>query len=175
MEDATLTAAEETICTVEGRVERIEKLTKNHVLASMGVGLIPVPFVDLAAVMGIQLDMIKKLSAEYDIPFKKDIGKSVIATLAGGFIPTAFGGAISSMVKFIPVIGTTTGAITMPVFCGASTYAIGKVFVQHFESGGTFLDLDPSKVKAYFADQFSKGKKVASDLTSSASPDKAAA
>ncbi len=47
---------------------------------------------------------------------------------------------------------------------GASTYAIYKVFIQHFESGGTFLDLDPSKVKSYFSEQFTKGKAVAADL-----------
>jgi hypothetical protein len=52
----------------------------------------------------------------------------------------------------------------MPVISGASTYAIYKVFIQHFESGGTFLDLDPAKVKSYFAEQFTKGKKVAVDL-----------
>jgi len=38
------------------------------------------------------------------------------------------------------------------------------VFVQHFESGGTFLDLDPDKVKSYFSEQFAKGKKVVADL-----------
>jgi hypothetical protein len=38
------------------------------------------------------------------------------------------------------------------------------VFVQHFESGGTFLDLDPAKVKAYFSEQFERGKKVVADL-----------
>jgi hypothetical protein len=47
---------------------------------------------------------------------------------------------------------------------GASTYAIYKVFVQHFESGGTFLDLEPAKVKSYFSEQFAKGKKFAMDL-----------
>ena len=74
------------------------------------------------------------------------------------------GGVLSSLIKCIPLIGQTTGAVTMPVVSGASTYAVFKVFVQHFEAGGTFLDLDPSKVKAYFAEQFKKGKKVATEL-----------
>jgi uncharacterized protein (DUF697 family) len=163
-EEATAEAATENLNATEGREERLEKLSKNHVLASMGVGLIPLPMVDMVALIGIQLDMIRKIAAEYDIPFKQDVGKSIITSLLGGFLPVTLGCAIASLIKFIPLIGQTTGAVTMPVISGASTYAIYKVFVQHFESGGTFLDLDPSKVKSYFAEQFAKGKKFATDL-----------
>ncbi|MDD5286321.1 MAG: DUF697 domain-containing protein [Desulfuromonadaceae bacterium] len=164
MEEETVEAATDSVNTIEGRTERLEKLAKNHILASMGVGLIPIPLVDLVALMGIQLDMIKKLSAEYDVPFKKEIGKSILSSLLGGFLPAAMGGAIASLIKFVPLIGQTTGAVTMPVISGAATYAVYKVFVQHFESGGTFLDLDPAKVKSYFSEQFAKGKKVVSEL-----------
>jgi len=171
MEERTVEASEaaeaeaaEPIDPTVGRAERLEKLAKNHILASMGVGLVPFPLVDMVALFGIQLDMVKKLSAEYDVPFKQECGRSVIASLLGGFIPAALGSAAASIIKFIPIIGQAAGAVTMPVVAGASTYAIHKVFVQHFESGGTFLDLDPVKVKAYFSEQFAKGKKVVADL-----------
>jgi len=52
----------------------------------------------------------------------------------------------------------------LPAVAGASTYAVGQVFIQHFESGGTFLDFDPEKVKGYFAEQFEKGKLAVGDL-----------
>ena len=156
----TVDAAEEQVDLDPGRAERLEKLAKSHILASMGVGLIPIPLVDLVALMGIQLDMIKKLSAEYDVPFRKDVGKSILTSLMGGLLPASLGGTIASIIKFVPIIGQTTGAVTMPVISGAATYAVHKVFVQHFESGGTFLDLDPAKVKAYFAEQFTCGKKA---------------
>lgn len=147
-----------------GRKERLEKISKHHILASMGVGLVPVPVVDVVALMGVQLNMIRKLAAEYDIPFKQDSGKSIVTSLVGGLLSTKLGIVLCSLIKCIPVIGQTTGAVTMPVIAGAITYAIYKVFVQHFESGGTFLDLDPAKVKAYFTEQFTRGKKVAADL-----------
>lgn len=169
MKEATAEAAIETGNVTdeqvdEGRFERVEKLAKNHILASMGVGLIPIPLVDLVALVGIQLDMIKKLSAEYDVPFRQDIGKSIISSLVGGILPVSMGGAIASLIKFVPVIGQTTSAVTMPVISGASTYAIYKVFLQHYESGGTILDMDPSKVKSFYSTQFTKGKKVVADL-----------
>jgi uncharacterized protein (DUF697 family) len=168
MEETTVEAAEaeatESVDPTEGRAARLEKLAKHHILASMGVGLIPFPLVDMVALFGIQLDLVKKLSVEYDVPFKQEIGKSIISSLLGGFLPASLGGAIASIIKFIPIIGQTTGAVTMPVVSGAATYAIYKVFVQHFESGGTFLDLDPAKVKSYFSEQFARGKKVMADL-----------
>ena len=52
----------------------------------------------------------------------------------------------------------------MPVFSGAATWAIGKVFIQHFASGGTFLDFDPKKVKDYFMDLFKQGQEIAHNL-----------
>ena len=170
-EDSTLAADADTdtqekeIANAEnGREDRLEKLAKNHILASMGVGLIPIPIVDLVALTGIQLTMLKKISAEYDIPFRQDLGKSLITSLTGGFLSVFVGVNLASFIKWVPLVGQTAGAVTMPVLAGASTYAIHKVFVQHFESGGTFLDMDPSRVKDYFAEQFKKGKEVADDL-----------
>lgn len=174
IEEATVENAAQGSNPAEGREQRLEKLAKNHILASMGVGLIPIPLVDWVALMGVQLNMIRKIAAEYGVPFKQDAGKSIITSLLGGFLPVVVGGALSSLIKFIPVIGQTTGAVTMPVISGASTYGIYKVFVQHFESGGTFLDLDPAKVKSYFAEQFTKGKKVASDMKTEQSASTAA-
>lgn len=165
-EEAAAQSTSESVIAPEGREGRIEKIAKHHILTAMGVGLVPIPVVDVVALIGVQLDMIRKLSAEYGIPFKQDKVKSIIASLMGGFLPVAIGGTLCSLIKCIPLIGQTTGAVTMPVVSGAATYAIYKVFVQHFESGGTFLDLDPSKVKSYFSEQFNKGKKFASDLKS---------
>ena len=162
--ESTAEAVDEKVTDTFDRDQRLYKQAKHHILTSMGVGLVPLPLVDLVALIGVQLDMIRTIAKEYDIPFRKDIGKSVITTLLGGFVPVALGGTLASLIKCIPLIGQTTGAITMPVISGASTYAIYKVFVQHFESGGTFLDLNPAKVKSYFAEQFTKGKKVAADL-----------
>lgn len=150
--------------TAEGREERLKKIARSHILASMGVGLIPVPLVDVVALMGIQLDMIKKVSAEYDVPFKQDRGKSIITSLIGGLAATEIGFSLGSLIKCLPIVGQTTGAIAMPIISGASTYALHKVFVQHYEEGGTILDLDPAKVKSFFAEQFTQGKAAAENL-----------
>lgn len=164
VEEPAAAAETENPNVTEGREARLDKLAKNHILAAMGVGLIPIPLVDLVAVTGIQLDLIKKIAAEYEVPFKQEKVKFIVSSLVGGFFSMGSGIVLSSLVKCIPVIGQTTGAVAMPVISGAATYAIYKVFVRHFESGGTIVDLDPKKVKDYFAEQFTKGKKAAADL-----------
>lgn len=164
MDATTAETAAENMNTTEKREERLEKIAQYHILASMGTGLIPIPLVDLVALTGIQLNMIRKLCAEYEVPFKQDRGKSIVTSLLGGLLSTEFGAGLSSLVKCIPIIGQTVGAVTMPVIAGAATYAIYKVFVKHFESGGTILDLDPTKMKSFFSEQFTTGKKAAAEM-----------
>lgn len=149
----------------EDRKVEIDRLIKNHTYAAMGIGLIPLPVVDFLALTGLQIRLLYKLSRIYDVSFSKDRAKSIISSLVGSFVPIAAAGPIASMVKIIPIIGQTTGALTMLATSGACTYALGRVFVQHFESGGTFLDFEPEKVKAYFAEQFKEGQKFAAKKT----------
>jgi uncharacterized protein (DUF697 family) len=133
---------------------------KSHSFGAMGVGLIPLPAVDFVALTAIQANLLRKLSAFYNVPFTEEIGKKVIGALVGGYAPVAFAMPVASLVKMIPVIGQTAGVLAMSAMAGASTYAIGKVFVQHFESGGTFLNFNPAAVSEYYREQFKEGREI---------------
>lgn len=149
------------------RAEQANRIVRNYTLGAMGASLVPIPMLDLAAITGIQLKMLHSLAKMYDLPFKKDLGKSLIASLIGGYIPFVTTGTLaSSFVKFVPFIGQGLALISMPILAGATSYAVGKVFIQHFEAGGTFLDFDPEEVREYFAEQFKEGEKVATNLQS---------
>lgn len=138
------------------------KTVKKYVYWSMGAGLIPVPFLDLAAVSGVQLKMIADLTKVYEVRFHRDAAKATIGALSGFVLPHALAcGFVGSMFKAVPVIGFVAGGTSMSLFCGAYAWALGNVFIQHFESGGTFLDFDPEAVKEYFKAKFEEGKKVA--------------
>ena len=103
--------------------------------------------------------MLCSISKIYEVPFSKDRGKSILSTLLGGVIPDAMArGLVGSLIKAVPIVGPFAGMATMPVFSGASTYAVSRVFIQHFESGGTFLDFEPEKVKEYFAEIYKQGE-----------------
>jgi uncharacterized protein (DUF697 family) len=125
------------------RRARATKLVERFSLWSGAAGLIPVPFVDLAAVGGVQIQMLRRISQLYGVPFSKNRGRAIIAGLAGTMIPVTTGIGMSSYIKSVPLIGTAVGAITTPALSVAATYAIGMVFIQHFATGGTLLDFSP--------------------------------
>lgn len=141
------------------------KIVKNHMWMSAGAGLIPIPVVDLAAVAGVQLKVLAALSKFYGVPFSKNCGKAAIASLIGFVLPHALAfGAAGSFIKLIPIVGTMSGVAWMGLFSGAYTWALGNVFVQHFESGGTFLDFKAEKVREHFQAQFKEGQKMAESM-----------
>lgn len=144
----------------ESRDEAASKLVDRFSLWSGAAGLIPLPFVDIVAVGGVQLEMLRRLSDIYGVPFIENRGKSIIASLAGSVLPastattTAMG--VTSALKSIPGIGTAISAFTMPVFSAGATYVIGKVFIQHFASGGTLLDFNPPDYREFIKAQKEK-------------------
>jgi uncharacterized protein (DUF697 family) len=143
----------------DDRTQRAAKLVDRFSLWSGAAGLIPVPLLDIAAVGGVQLQMLRRLSEMYGVPFSENLGKSVIASVAGAVIPastattTAMG--VGSMIKSVPG-GQMVGALTMPLFSAAATYVIGKVFIQHFASGGTLLDFNPPDYREFIKTQREK-------------------
>ena len=138
------------------------KVVKNHMWWSMGAGLIPVPVLDLAAVSGAQLKMLAEITKIYDVPFVENRGKAIIGSLLSFVLSHSLAcGAVGSLVKAIPVVGALAGAPAMVAFSGASAWALGNVFIRHFESGGTLLDFDAEKAKEYYKAQFEEGQRVA--------------
>ncbi len=144
----------------EIRTSNANSVIKNHMIWSMGAGFIPVPIADLFAVSAIQLDMIRQLCKVYDINFKETEGKAIITALTGSGLARLGARAI----KFIPGVGSILGGVTLAVLSGASSYAIGEVFKKHFETGGTFLDFDPERLKKYYNEKFEKGKALAKQM-----------
>lgn len=149
------------------RSEQASKIVRNYSLGSIVPSLIPVPMLDLAVVTGVQLKMLHSLAKTYEVPFKEEFGRSAISALLGGTVALSTSRVLSSAVKAVPGVGSMIGAATMPVVNGGTTYAIGKVFIQHFESGGTFLTFDAAKVRAYFEQQLKEGKAMIAAAQSS--------
>jgi uncharacterized protein (DUF697 family) len=156
----TETSAPSTPLTEAEREEAASQLVDRFSLWSGAAGLIPVPLIDVIAVGGIQLQMLRKLSEIYNVPFTENRGKSVVASLAGAIIPastaTTTAMAFGSLIKGVPGFGSAVGALTMPVYSAGVTYVIGRVFMKHFASGGTLLDFDPPDYREFIKTQQEK-------------------
>lgn len=143
------------------RAKHVDTIIRNHVIWSMGAGLIPILIADIFAVSALQLDMIRQMCKVYDVDFSETQGKAIVTSLTSSTLARVTAG---SLVKMLPVVGAIIGGVTVSAFAGASTYALGQVFKRHFESGGTILDFDPARLKKLYKEQFEKGKKVAEQL-----------
>ena len=128
---------------------------------SAGASYLPLPIVDFAAVTLVQIKMVADLAEAYQVPFSRNIVKTIIAGLVGSALPMTVARGATSLVKSIPGVGTAVGLLGAPIFTTASTYAVGRVFIQHFEAGGNLLNFNPDAMRGYFQQEFAAGMKSA--------------
>jgi uncharacterized protein (DUF697 family) len=140
---------EATAAAPESRAEVATKLVDRVAIWSGVAGLVPIPVVDLLCVGGLQVQMLRRLSQIYDVEFSQNRGKAIIAALAGTMIPATSGMGAASALKTVPVLGMLAGGFVMPALSAGASYAIGKAFIQHFESGGTLLDFNPPDYREF--------------------------
>jgi len=132
-------------------VSEANKITKRKTIYAAGAGLIPFPILDAATLMAIQLTMIRSIGNLYGVPFKEDLVKPLVGSLAGSF------GSVG-MIKSVPGLGTVLGSTATVLSGAAVTYALGRVFTNHFDQGGTLLGFDPVNSRAYFLKEFKAGR-----------------
>jgi uncharacterized protein (DUF697 family) len=140
------------------RIDNANKLVSRYALYAAGGGLIPVPTLDIAAIVAVQIKLVADLSKLYEVPFSQDRAKTVVTALVGGVLPGALAtsslAVLGTVVKLIPIIGTAVGAVATSAFAYGLTLAVGKVFVMHYESGGSLLNFEPEKLRSHFEKEF---------------------
>lgn len=140
--------------------QKADKLIKRYAFSSGFFGYIPLPVVDALGIMTVQRKMLLHLAQVYNVEFSRSLAKDLLTTLSGGYATRA---AIPMVVKLIPGINILFGSTGMAVIGSASTYAVGKVFQNHFEKGGTLNDFDPDKEKSVFEAELKKGIKLSQE------------
>lgn len=144
-------------------------VVQRNALWAAGTGFVPIPVLDSAATVAVQLKMLAELSDVYGVAFNKSSGKSVIAALTACITSGVLGrallgtGIFSNIAKVMPIVGSTLSIVTMPGFNAAFTYALGRVFQQHYAAGGTMADFDAQKAEADFRRKFKEGLKFDQD------------
>ena len=140
------------------KARKIDEIIRKHVYGAVGVGLVPVPLLDVAGFMGVQLNMIRRMCEVYNLPFSEKVCRKVITTLVGGITPVALTPIAFSLLKVVPVVGYTASAASLAALGGGATYAGGRIYAKHFANGGTTENLEPSSVKEDFKKAYESGK-----------------
>ncbi len=143
---------------------KAENRIKSHVMASMTLGLVPLPVFDVAALVGNHLAMTKALCDIYAVDYSDTRVRSIVLSVLAGATPVLTVVGLSSGAKLIPGIGTLVGSGGVAVSAGATTYALGAVFISHFEQGGDLLAPDVAALRARLRQELARGKAFAERL-----------
>jgi len=150
---------------MDDRMAEAMSIVRRSSAWSAGAGLIPIPLVDIGAIAAVQIKMIRDLAKVYGVEFPEVRVRALSSGLAGSVLPylltVGSSGYLFSMAKAIPIVGPVIAIAAMPGFASAATYAVGKVFAQHFAGGGSLLDFDTDAKKEEIAKEFAEARNEA--------------
>jgi uncharacterized protein (DUF697 family) len=115
-------------------------------------GAIPIPFVDLVLLPGIQSRMVYHLAKLYGQPMDGKRFMELAASLGLGLVARQ---AIREVVKFIPVVGSYAGA----GLAWASTYALGRAFCLYYQEVHKGHVPDPIRLKRFYNEQLAEAER----------------
>jgi uncharacterized protein (DUF697 family) len=113
---------------------------RHAVYAAVG-GVIPLPIVNVASITAVIVRMVNVLSGLYSVPFERDRARAIVIGLMGGTVPTGLGAVTTSTLMYIVPGSGLVGLAVSSIAGAACTRSIGRIFIEHFESGATLHDL----------------------------------
>lgn len=141
-------------------LEGADEIIYNHLWFSAVPGFLPVPLLDIIAISAVQLDLVKQLCNFYHEDYDEQRGKAIVMSLTGSAMSRITGYSARSVLKTVPVVGWVLGGAAMSLFAASSTYAIGQVFKEHLDAGGTLHTLNPEAFQQFYMQQLEKGKEL---------------
>lgn len=142
--------------------ESADEIIYNHLWFSAVPGFIPVPLLDIVAISAVQLDLVKQLCHFYKEDYDEQRGKAIVMALTGSAMSRITGYSARAVLKTVPIVGWVLGGAAMSLFAASSTYAIGQVFKEHLDTGGTLHNLNPDAFRQFYMQQLDKGKDMVS-------------
>jgi uncharacterized protein (DUF697 family)/predicted GTPase len=115
-------------------------------------GAVPIPFIDLFLLPGIQGRMVTHLATLYGQPITGERFKEVAASLGLGIMARQ---AIREVVKFVPYVGSVVSAAA----AWASTYALGRAFCYYYQAVCEGHVPDAHTLKKYYHQEYAEGMK----------------
>ena len=118
----------------KANIELKQRAAHKVVVASAGAataaGATPIPFADAALLAPIQVGMLAGISATFGIKLSKAFLSTLVAATAGPAGATFLGRAMaSSLLKFMPGVGSVAGGVVNGAVAATLTTALGKLYI----------------------------------------------
>ncbi len=124
-------------------------------------GAVPIPFVDLILLSGIQTRMVYHLANLYGQPLTGKRFIEIAASLGLGMFVRQ---ASRELLKLIPFIGPVVGSVAGGALAGASTFALGKAFCYYYRVVHQGHIPNTADLKKYYKEQLSLAEKAWSQM-----------
>lgn len=119
-------------------------IVERHAAYAAVGGVIPLPIVNVASITAVIVRMVKVLSGLYSVPFERERARTIVIGLMGGTVPTGLGAVTTSTLMYLVPGSGLVGLAVSSIAGAACTRSIGRIFIEHFETGATLHDL-PAK------------------------------
>lgn len=116
-------------------------VVERHAAYAAVGGVIPLPIANVAGITAVIVRMVRMLSDLYGVPFERDRARAIVIGLMGGAMPTGLGAVTASTLLYVVPGSGLIGLAVSSITAAACTRSIGRVFVEHFESGATLHDI----------------------------------
>jgi uncharacterized protein (DUF697 family) len=136
----------------DAALKRAMPLILSYSTLAAGAGAIPVPFVDLLLIPGIQAKMVQALADAYGQPMTKERFWEIASSIGSGVVARQ---AAREAAKFIPGIGVAAGA----ALAWGLTFALGRAFCQYFQTIREGHVPDPAVLKKLFEAELGRAGK----------------
>ena len=127
-------------------------IVRRYVVLSAGAGLINIPILDVSALAGVHIALIKEVTEYYGHEFSEHTAKSILIAIGASLIPGSFGSILGRrLLQAMPFISPGLGQAGMSACSALVSYGLGTMFIRHFEAGGTLLDFDVEHLHLAFS------------------------
>ena len=128
------------------------KIVHRYVLVSAGAGLITLPIIDVSALAGVHVALIKDLSEHYGHEFSEHAARNILIAIGASLVPGSIGSIIGRRVlSALPFVTPLFALASMAGFSAFVSYSLGWIFIEHFEAGGTLQNFDVEHLHNIFA------------------------
>jgi uncharacterized protein (DUF697 family) len=159
--DALPGAYRRTLATLDEATSQLKDIYARHAVPiilsysslAATAGAIPIPWVDLFVLPGVQSQMIQHLAGYYGQPLSGGRFLEVASTLGLGILVRQ---AVREIMKLIPVIGSVAGG----ALAGASTFALGKAFCFYYSAVHEGHVPRPEELRRYYREQLTEAERL---------------
>lgn len=125
----------------------------SYAAAAAAAGAVPIPWVDLLVLPGLQSQMVAHMARKLGRPLEARRFAEVASALGMGLATRQ---AVRELTKFIPYVGSVASA----VLAAASTYALGQAYLHYDRALAEGREPDSAELRAVYAEQLAKAKQM---------------